>query len=142
MKDLRDRRGEIELGVDSILVRKRIRKNLGDLTPLMESMRRYGLMNPIVVTSSRHLIAGHRRLESARRLGWATIAARVVDREDEADRLEMEIDENTQRKNLSTDELAEAYIRLDRLKNPPLLKRIWLAILNFFQRIFRGHKTT
>jgi len=99
-------------------------------------------MNPIVVNSNRQLIAGHRRLESARRLGWATIAARVVDRDDEADRLEMEIDENTQRKNLSTDELAEAYIRLDRLKNPPLLKRIWVAILNFFQRIFRRRKAT
>jgi ParB family chromosome partitioning protein len=100
----------------------------------MESLKRYGLMNPVVVNSDKELIAGHRRLESARRLGWSTITVRVVDKEDELTEIEMEIDENTQRKNLTTDELADAYLRLDKMRNPGFFRRIWLAIKRLFTR--------
>lgn len=126
----------MQLDIDEIVVRRRVRKNLGDLSSLMESMKKYGLLNPIVVNSQNELIAGHRRLESARRLGWRVVSARVVDDSDVAQQLEMEMDENTQRKNLSTEELADGYIRLDRLRNPGIFRRIWNAIRSFFRRIF------
>ena len=124
----------------SIAVRNRVRRNLGDLSSLMASMRRHGLMNPIVVNQRHELIAGHRRLESAKRLGWERIPALVIDGEDSATQLEIEIEENTQRKNLTSDELAEAYFRLDRLRNPSLFRRIWDAVRRFFARIF-GRET-
>lgn len=130
----------VQIGVTDVLIRKRIRKNLGDLTLLMDSMRRHGLLNPIVITRDRELVAGHRRLEAARRLGWQRITASIIDTNQETALLEVEIDENTQRKNLSTDELADAYVRLDRLKNPGLLKKIWRAIVNVFRKIFRRGK--
>ncbi len=131
----------VQIAVGDVLIRKRIRKNLGDLTLLMDSMRRHGLLNPIVITRDRELVAGHRRLEAARRLGWQRITASIIDTDQETALLEVEIDENTQRKNLSTDELADAYVRLDRLKNPGLLKKIWPAIASLFRRIFhRGKK--
>jgi ParB family chromosome partitioning protein len=60
----------------------------------------------------------------------------VIDGEDSATQLEIEIEENTQRKNLTSDELAEAYFRLDRLRNPSLFRRIWDAVRRFFARIF------
>ncbi|MFW5686252.1 MAG: ParB N-terminal domain-containing protein [Spirochaetota bacterium] len=126
----------MQIDIEEIVIRKRVRKNLGDLTSLMESMRRHGLLNPVVINSRNELVAGHRRTESARRLGWKTIEVRVVDSDDDADLVEMEIEENTQRKNLSTDELAEAYLRLDRMRHPSFFARIWIAVKRFFARVF------
>ncbi len=126
----------MQIDIEEIIIRKRVRKNLGDLTSLMESLRRHGLLNPIVISNRNELVAGHRRTEAARRLGWKTIEARIVDDRDEGDLVEMEIEENTQRKSLTPDELAEAYLRLDKIRNPGLFGRIWRAIKKFFRRLF------
>ncbi len=126
----------MEIDVSKIIIRKRVRKNLGDLASLMDSLRRHGLLNPVVISSRNELIAGHRRLEAAKRLGWPTIQVQVITNDNEADLVEMEIEENTQRKNLTTDELAEAYIRLDRIKNPSFFRKIWKALVKFFKRLF------
>ena len=61
--------------INQIQIHRRVRKNLGDLEPLKDSLKRYGLLNPITITKDYRLIAGHRRLESARQLGWTTIDA-------------------------------------------------------------------
>jgi ParB family chromosome partitioning protein len=127
------------MDIDKIRVRKRVRKNLGDLTSLMESMKRYGLLSPIVINSRHELIAGQRRLVAATRLGWRNIMVRVVDDIDVVDELEIEIDENTQRKNFSTDELAEAYIKMDRLKHPGIFRRMLNALGRFFRRLFSSN---
>ncbi len=121
--------------VSDIVIRNRVRKNLGDLAPLMESLRVHGLMNPVVINSRNELIAGHRRTEAARKLGWETIETRIIDTEDDAERVALEIDENTQRKDLTTDELAEAYLKLDRLRNPSAMRRLWSSIRRFFRWI-------
>lgn len=126
----------MQIDIDKIIIRKRVRTNLGDLSSLMESMRRHGLLNPIVIDSRNQLVAGHRRTEAAMRLGWKTIEVRVVDTDEEADLVEMEIEENTQRKNLTSDELAEAYLRLDRMRHPSFFTRVWRAIVAFFRRLF------
>lgn len=126
-----------ELNVQEIVIRRRVRRNLGDLTPLVESMRKHGLLNPIVVTSRKELVAGHRRLESAKQLGWKTVPVRYVDSAEAADLVEMELDENIKRKNLTTDELAEAYIRIERLRNPGFFTRLWRGIRTLFRRLFR-----
>ena len=130
-----------DVEVDKVVLHRRVRKNLGDVTALSESLRKHGLLNPIVVTDENELIAGHRRLQAAKKLGWARIPARVISEEDEADLVEMEIDENTQRKDLTSDELAEAYIRLDRLRNPSWFRRLIDRIKALFNRIFGRKKT-
>lgn len=127
----------MQLEIERIVIQKRVRKSLGDLSSLMESIRKHGLLNPVVINSHNELVAGHRRTEAAKRLGWTTIEVRIVDGEDEADLVEMEIEENTQRKNLTSDEIADAYLRLDRLRNPSFLARVWRAIVRFFQKLFR-----
>jgi len=127
----------MQINVNDIVIKHRIRVNLGNLTQLMESMRRHGLMNPVLITQNKELIAGNRRLESAKRLGWTTIEARIIDSLDEADKVEMEIDENLHRRSLSPDELADGYARLTRLKNPGFFRRIWRKIRDLFRRIFR-----
>jgi ParB family chromosome partitioning protein len=135
----------VQIDITQIVIRKRIRKNLGDLSTLMESMREHGLLNPVVITNQNELVAGHRRTEAAKRLGWKNIEVRVVDAAEADELLEMEIEENTERKQLTSDELADGYMRLDKLRNPPLLVRIWRAIVRFFTRIFsrkKGRKRT
>jgi ParB family chromosome partitioning protein len=130
----------MEIPIDSIIIKKRVRSDLGDLRSLMKSMRVYGLMHPIIVNSKNELIAGQRRLESAKQLGWRKIPAVIVDRENELEKLELEMEENLHRRNLSADELAEGYRRLDKLRNPGFFRRIWNAIRSFFKRLF-GRKT-
>ncbi len=127
----------MQVEINSIIIRKRIRKSLGDIGPLMRSIESFGLMNPIVINGKNELIAGHRRLEAVRRLGWSSVPVRVVDRDDDAEKLEMELDENIHRKELTTDELAEAYMKLDKMKNPGFFKKILAAIKAFFRKIFR-----
>ncbi len=77
--------------IDSVRVENRYRKNLGNLLPLMDSIRVLGLLHPIVVNKDYLLIAGERRFEACRRLGWKEIPATVVALDEE---LRAQHDEN------------------------------------------------
>lgn len=121
--------------VDRVRVGHRARREIGDLQTLMDSMSRHGLLNPITVTREFALVAGHRRLEAAKRLGWKAIACRIVESADNETLLEIEIEENSARKDFTSDELADALMELDRLRNPPWWKRILRRIKRFLRRI-------
>ena len=122
--------------IEDIKVKKRVRRDLGDLTALKERMHRYGLMNPIPLNSSYELVAGERRLEAAKSLGWERINANVLDSNvDNIRQLEMELEENNQRKEFTDEELMEGYKRLEKLKNPPLIMRLLKFIANIFIKI-------
>ncbi|MDR2897656.1 MAG: ParB/RepB/Spo0J family partition protein [Spirochaetaceae bacterium] len=127
----------MQIRIDDIKVRKRIRTDMGDLSALKDSLKRYGLLNPITINSKNELIAGHRRLEAAKQLGWSSINVIVVDTDDSIVLLEMELEENTQRQNFTTDELMKGYASLEKLKNPGFFRRIWNAVKAFFKRLFR-----
>lgn len=127
----------MQIALEDIKVKRRVRQKPEEIESLMDSMKRYGLLNPITVNSRFVLIAGERRLEAAKRLGWHTINAVVLNETDKISELEMEIEENTQRSNFTEKELMEAYARLERLRNPNLLLRIWRAIVDFFKGLFR-----
>ena len=127
----------MEMDITNIIEEKRIRKDLGDLSELMRSMRQFGLMMPILVDEKKRLIAGGRRLEAARRMGWTSVEVKVISQKDAAEALEMEIDENIHRKNLNPDELADAYGRMKKLKNPGIWLRILKALQNLFKILFR-----
>lgn len=122
--------------VKDVIVKKRIRKELQDIQALKESMSRYGLMNPITINSNNELIAGHRRLEAAKELGWNSISAVVIDPKNEILELEMELEENIQRSPFTKDELIEGYERLEKLRHPGFFRRIWNFVVNFFKRLF------
>jgi ParB family chromosome partitioning protein len=122
--------------IQSIKIKDRIRKDLGDLTPLMNSLQKYGQITPIMINTKHELIAGHRRLEAARRLGWQTVQSVIVEKEKELDKLELEMEENLQRRELSADELIDGFQRINRLSRPNIFKRIFIWIINFFRRLF------
>jgi ParB family chromosome partitioning protein len=127
----------MQVPVDDILVRKRIRRDLGDIDALSESLKRYGQISPIVITKKNMLIAGQRRLEAAKNLGWRTINAVISDSTDELTRLELEVEENIQRRDFTPEETAEATRRLYRLRNPGFFRRILNAIIKFFKWLFK-----
>ena len=122
--------------IDDIKIKKRVRRDLGDLEALKDSLKQYGLMNPITLNSKYELVAGERRLEAAKSLGWERINAIVLDKNvDKLHQLEMELEENNQRKEFTDDELLEGYKRLERLRNPSILMRILTVISNLFGAI-------
>lgn len=126
----------MKVNVSDITVGRRIRADNGDLAPLMDSMSRNGLLHPIAITPKNALVAGARRLEAAKRLGWKTIEAVVLEETDRVRELEIELEENTVRAALSDAELMTGYRRLEKAKNPGFLTRAWRAISRFFTGLF------
>ena len=126
----------MQLPIEDIKIKKRIRKDFGDLTSLIDSLRSHGLMNPVVITKNNELIAGHRRIASAKVLGWKSIDVMVLDKISELEKLELEIEENVARKDFSADELEDARERLEALKNPGIFRRILNAIIRLINSLF------
>ena len=123
--------------VEDVKVKKRLRKDLGDINALAESLKRFGQINPIVITQKNVLVAGERRLEAARYLGWKTINAVIADISDELTMMEYELEENTQRRDFTPEETEEAARKIQKLQNPCLFRRTFRAISGFFSRLFR-----
>ena len=121
--------------IKDIKIRKRVRKDLGNLEDLKDSLRTYGLLNPITLNGKYELIAGERRLQAAIQLGWTSIQANIIENISDVDQLEMEIEENNQRKEFTDDELLEGYKRLEKLRNPGFFYKIFLFFKKIFQKI-------
>lgn len=109
---------ELTLPLANIVVRERIRLDLGDVVPLADSISQVGLLHPPVVRRDEEqgewvLVAGHRRLNALAHLGWektrVTIAPNVLD---ELRALRAEIEENTCRLALAPAELKRGMDRL------------------------------
>ncbi len=84
------------------------------LNALAESIRRHGLLQPLVVCRAEggyQLIAGERRLRAARLAGFETVPVTIREA-DPPDRLELALIENLQREELTPLEEAEAYRQL------------------------------
>jgi len=132
--------GLMQIPIEEVKIRQRARKEFIEIEELAESLNRVGLLNPIIVDQNKVLIAGQRRLEAAKKLGWKTIDAKVISVEDESLALDIEIEENVQRQQFSDEELLNAFTRLNRLKNPGFFVRLWRAIKAFFKRLFGKKK--
>jgi ParB family chromosome partitioning protein len=127
----------MQVPIEDIIVKKRIRKDMGNLPALAESMKRLGQISPISITKKNHLVAGARRLEAAKLLGWRTINAIIVDLPNETVKLEYEIEENMYRQDFSVEEIEIANQKLDKLKNPNLFRRVWNSLIRFCKWLFR-----
>lgn len=85
----------------SIVIGERHRSDLGDIRGLADSIQANGLLHPIVVTADGTLVAGQRRMEACRLLGWTEVPVTVVDVDD---LLLAERDENQERKDFTPTE--------------------------------------
>jgi ParB family chromosome partitioning protein len=105
------------LKLSEVIVPERFRKDYGDLTFLKESIKRYGLIQPIVVTQDRVLVGGGRRYASHIELGLDVIDVVYKETLSEADRLEMEALENIARKSFTWQEETLAVARIHRQRS-------------------------
>lgn len=98
----------MQIAVTSIKVGERRREDYGDLQGLADSIARYGLLHPIVIDSDDRLVCGERRLRACRDLlKWDKIDARDIGDLTEAERREVELEENLRRKDLDAYEMAK-----------------------------------
>ncbi|MCF7919333.1 MAG: ParB/RepB/Spo0J family partition protein [Candidatus Cloacimonetes bacterium] len=111
--------GITTLKVDSILPnRYQPRKvfNAEKLAELAESLRRNGILQPVIVTrnadSKYELVAGERRLEAAKIAGFTEIPV-IIRSISPREQLQFAIIENIQREDLNAIEEASAYQRLN-----------------------------
>jgi N6-adenosine-specific RNA methylase IME4/ParB-like chromosome segregation protein Spo0J len=65
--------------IADIRVGRRHRHDLGDVEQLAASIKDVGLLHPVVITPDGKLIAGQRRLEACKKLGWMHVPVRIVD---------------------------------------------------------------
>lgn len=76
-----------EIEVSSIEVGDRVRKDLGDIEELARNIKDIGLLNPITVreigNGKYDLVAGERRLEACKVLGWERIRATVFEEDED-----------------------------------------------------------
>lgn len=122
--------------ISDIKVKKRVRQDLGDLESLKDSLKSYGLLNPITLNADMELVAGQRRLEAAKGIGWETINAVILDRSvPKVQQLELELEENNQRKDFSDEELMAGYERLGKLRNPSFFARIIIFFADLIEHI-------
>ncbi|MDR1507836.1 MAG: ParB N-terminal domain-containing protein [Treponema sp.] len=126
----------MQIPISEIIVKKRVRKEMGDLRALADSMSRIGQISPVVITEKNVLLSGGRRLKAAKTLGWQTINAVVARLPEGITPLEFEIEENEQRRDFTPEESAGAASRLYRQKHPGLFRRLWNCIVRFFKKLF------
>lgn len=107
------------VSIGKIIVADRSRKDLGDLNALATSIETVGLLHAIVVTPDLRLVAGERRLEACKILGWSQISVHTAANLQEAlPFLLAERDENTCRKDLSPFEYVAHGKRLEEVFKP------------------------
>ncbi len=131
----------MQVKISDIKVKKRIRKDLGDLDALKDSIRTYGLLHPILLSCNYELIAGERRLAAVKALGWDRIDATVLKTSiDEITKREIELEENNQRKEFTNEEIMSGYELLNKLRNPPFYVKLWKVILRFIDGLITFFK--
>jgi ParB-like chromosome segregation protein Spo0J len=112
----KDLRGEVRLvPVKDVVVPEKRMRDLGDITPIVNSIKDVGLIEPIIIRrETGELISGLHRLKSISALGHPQILARLVDVSDVQAAM-MEVDENLARVELTALERAEHMARRKQL---------------------------
>ncbi len=116
--------------LSSIKISSRIRKDLGDIKALAASIKELGLLSPLVINEDNNLLAGERRYEAIKLLGWSEVPVNVISTSDAENMLSIEISENQERKNFSREELVNAGIELERIEKVKAEERMKAGVVN------------
>ncbi len=125
----------MKIRIDEIKVKNRIRKNIGELRGLRESISKFGLLQPIIVDTNNNLIAGMRRLTVARELGWEEIEANVVSLSGKENYIQIEAEENTTRIDFTWQEKERIKRLLQRYNRKSLWGRFLSFLLDLWEKI-------
>jgi ParB family transcriptional regulator, chromosome partitioning protein len=125
----------MNIAINEIKISNRIRHDLGNLDMLAQSIKKMGLIHPIILSEDYELLSGHRRLEACKALGRETIEVKIVAiGEDKLTKIDWEYHENIGRKDLEADE-TEGYLARREEIMTPNYKSLWTKLLAFFKRI-------
>ncbi|WP_029358643.1 ParB N-terminal domain-containing protein [Borreliella garinii] len=126
------------IDIDQIKIKKRIRKNVGDIENLKNSIIKHGLIYPIIIDKNKNLIAGFRRYQALKEIGYKEAEVKVISSENKKTLLEIELDENNVRKSFTKSEAneGEAYLKIYSESNVIIrfIKFIILKIKNMWKR--------
>jgi ParB/RepB/Spo0J family partition protein len=96
---------------------KRQRRELEDIPLLASSIQRTGmLINPIVIRQDGELVAGERRLEACRSLGWTSIPVQFLEEMSEEEAYLLELEENVARSDLPWKDLCLSHLAYHELR--------------------------
>ncbi len=112
-----------KLTPESIKVGERRREDYGNIFELANSIKKYGLLHPIVVDQDNNLVAGHRRLQACTVAGMRSVPIRRLENLTEAQLREIELEENLRRKDLTEYERSKEMVRQAALVAATLLSK-------------------
>jgi len=92
------------VNLDEIIIGERFRNNPGNVSDLVDSIGRIGLLHPIVISNDYRLIAGHRRYLAFKKLGETAIPCTIVDLPLDNEK-KAEAEENTVRVDFTNSEI-------------------------------------
>lgn len=115
------------LEIKDIKVGQRARDEFGDMESLVNSIREYGLLHPIVVDSDYNLIAGCRRLLACEQIGQTEIEAKVLEDVSEKELRILELEENIRRKDLTELEKSKNLVELAEIREQELKRKEYFS---------------
>lgn len=92
----------------------RQRREIG-LQGLLESIRKRGIANPLILRRDNRLVAGERRLRCAIELGLTQVPCRLFESMDETEAQIIELEENIKRAGLEWQDECRAMLRIHQL---------------------------
>ncbi len=117
----------------------RIRKEIGNLQPLVDSIAKVGLINPILIDEQSNLVAGYRRLAACKKLNMKEVDVRIVEfGGDMMKMLDVEVAENFFRKDFTPEEVLATERRrqeiLEATRKKGFFQRLWLWLKSLFSQ--------
>lgn len=104
-----------QVPIKDIKVGERFRKDFSGDKEFQESVKEKGILQPITLDKQLNLLAGERRLRAATAIGLEKIPALIREVEGEVDAREVELYENTFRKDFTWQEKVRLVAEIDRL---------------------------
>lgn len=105
--------------ISDIEIGQRHRKDYGDLSDLVDSIREHGVLSPITLLPGNRLLCGGRRVEACKTLGLESVPYHLTTRQDDAlSQIKAERDENTCRKPMTMSELVAVGREIEALEAP------------------------
>jgi len=140
----------VELDIDSVVIKSQRRKDPGDLVILENSIRRLGVLHPVIVGNGNVLIAGERRFIACRNVGLTKIPAVKIDIDfNSMTALNIQSDLNLCRQAFSTEELDEIiemkkYLAVGKSakENQNILVKIKNSFVNIFKSLTKSRGTS